>query len=124
MPDPRILIALGLTLLVSALTGWALFERSRYFECQSGSVALAAQGQVLAEKLGSLSDQVKANAKAGQANVAMTRELLEEARRRKAPADVAASDAAANAPAPAGKDCRDALAEIRAQRATESGRAR
>jgi hypothetical protein len=124
MPDPRLLAAIGLALVLAGLTSWALYERSRYFECQAGAVALAAQGQVLAEKLTAVSDQVKATARAGQANAAMTRELLEEARRRKTPPDVAASDAAASAPAPAGKDCRDALAEIRGQRTTESRRAR
>lgn len=131
IPNPlqlKAMLVAGLlmALAIAALSAWALFERSRYFECRAGTVALAAQGAVLGDKLETLSGAVQDAAKKGQAAVAHTRQLLAEAQRLAAPrADVDASEKAARAPAPAGKGCTDAAAEIRAARkASESGRAR
>lgn len=133
VPNPlqlkAMLVGAGvMAIAILALTAWAFYERSRYFECQATAAPLIAQVQVLAGKIDGQNDAVQATAKAGQDALAETRKMLLTAGRLRAAADRAAeaSEAIAKGPQQKGKDCRDAWREIEAAPAgaNESGRAR
>ena len=112
----RIAGAAVIALVIAALAGWALIERARRLDCQADRVRLEAQVGVLSDKLDQVNASVLRTAKAGQAAVATSRELLAEARRLAQPREAAIEKAekAATAPAPAGKGCEDAWSEIEA----------
>lgn len=104
------------------LLTWAFFERSRYMECRATTATLAAEVQVLADKIERQSTEVRATANAGREAVAAGRELLKAAQRANAAAQKAAdrSDVIARGPAQPGKDCLDAWREIEAESAAET----
>lgn len=125
VPNPlqikaALIAGLVMALAIVTLTGWAFFERSRYFECRATAVRLEDQLTVLTADIKTMDGSIRATAAAGNRAAAATLKALEEAKRLNTPRpDVEASERAARAPAPAGKDCRDALAEIRAAAAAE-----
>lgn len=113
-------------LVVAGLVAWALFERSRYLDCKSTTVALTAQVDVLGDKIQTQNRAVEESAKAGAETLKRAAALLAEARKqseRNAPT-LARLEAAIQAPAqkrPDGtaKNCGDARREIREARTGE-----
>ena len=107
---------------MAGLTAWAFYERSRYFECRATVAPLAAQINVVGDKLTTQSASIDATAAAGDRAVKNTAKLLAEAQRLSGAhaGDMARLEELLSQPAPlrpdgTAKDCRDLWREWRTE---------
>lgn len=113
---------LAVAAVVSSLTAWAFFERSRYFECQATVAPIVAQVEILSDKLEQQSDAIRGYAAISARALERGEQLLAAARAdaAKHAAQVARLESLLKAgsarPDGSSKTCADARREIREAR--------
>lgn len=111
--NPKLIALLGLALLLSALTAWGFFERSRYQSCRADVERLTAQAAILADKIkdqNAAVSELEKKASAAKARGAQAAKVAQGATEAHAALLRAVEGRIAR---PEGKSCADALTEIR-----------
>jgi hypothetical protein len=118
-----LIAAMAMLLVVMAVTTWAMFERSRYFETRAELATCAAQVSVLAGTLERQGKSIETAAAAGTKAVEVGEKLLREARQlsKQSKGALDAMEKVLGQPVPKradgkDKDCGDARRELRAIR--------